>query len=63
MPTGKNPKQALKGDEKARRKDPHGLSGVDTADKGEPDASPSSDRHKNETTVARINKKSDPRAR
>jgi hypothetical protein len=63
MPTTKNAKQTLKGDKEARRKDPHGLAGAATADKGEPDAWPSSDRQKKETTVARINKRSDPRAR
>jgi hypothetical protein len=63
MPTTKNARQTLKGDKEARRKDPHGLAGVDTAAKSEPDAWPPSDRQKKETAIARINKRSDPRAR
>ncbi len=63
MPARENRKDRLKRDEEARRKDPHGLAGVDTADEDEPAAWPSSDRQKLETTVARIDKKSDPRAK
>jgi hypothetical protein len=48
--------RALKGDEDAQRKDPHGHSVADTADQDEPKAWPSSDRHKAETATSGANK-------
>jgi hypothetical protein len=47
-------RRALKGDEEARRDDPHGHGIAGTADREEPRGSPTSDRHKSETTTGRI---------
>jgi hypothetical protein len=49
-----NRDRALKGDQEARRKDPHGQSAADTADQDEPKAWPSPDRQKVETTSSRV---------